>query len=89
MNQMVKFGKSAASWAHRQVQKVKGAALALVGVGASMVVGAKQAMAQTATLASTATSKLTSAEGDITSILVILIGVVFLFVLYGLIKKAK
>ncbi|MCC8363256.1 major capsid protein [Lysobacter sp. A6] len=74
---------------HQGVQKMKGAALALVGVVGTSMVATKQAMAQTATLTSAATGKLTSAETDITSILVILVGVVFLFVLYSLIKKAK
>ena len=68
-----------------QVRAFAGKAAAVVGG----MFAAGAAMAQTATPTSAATGKLTSAESDITSILVILVGVVFLFVLYSLIKKAK
>lgn len=68
-----------------KARKVAGKAAAVVG-GAFGAVGSALA---TPTLAGEATAALNTAESDITGILIILVGVVFLFVLYSLIKRAK
>lgn len=74
--------------ANKALEMVKGAALAVVAMGAMALGGVQEAMA-TPTLAGEATAALNTAESDITGILIILVGVVFLFVLYSLIKRAK
>lgn len=62
---------------------------AKVTAGAGAMVASGMAMAQDADLAATATSALNGAKSGINGILVILVGVVFLYVLYKLIKKAS
>lgn len=89
MNKLVKFGGHVAALFHNISQKAQALVLAAAVGLAAMVGNVEQAYATPTTLTGAATSKLTSAESDITSILIILVGVIFLFVLYALIKKAK
>lgn len=95
-NLSTRFNRAGAAIARRAsalVARSRGAAFALVGttaVGASMLAApAAHASGGGSGLGATMLTKLAGIEGDVSSILVILVGVIALFILYGLIKKAR
>lgn len=59
-----------------------------IGVAASALAASGAASAQDG-LGATALAQITTLNADVKAILVILVGVVFLFVLYSFIKRAK
>lgn len=85
----VAAGKAVA-FGHKIANKARGAALALVGAPILAVSAMSDAHATGGGgLGAQMISKLTGLESDVQAILVILVGVIALFILYSMIKKAR
>lgn len=82
MNRVKSFYRSAKEVAQNAGKK------AAVVLGAT-VAGTQMAMAQAVDLGAAATTELSGAKATVGGILLILVGIAFLFVLYHLIKRAK
>lgn len=89
-NAVVIAARKAADFGHKAVQKARGAAFAVVGATTLAFVGTGNAHAGGGdSLGASMLAKLTGVEGDVQAILVILVGVIALFILYSMIKKAR
>lgn len=90
MNRIKAFAASAVARVKRSALSAKNFALGAVGAAsaAGMAAMSSPAMASP-TLGAEALSKITGLESQVQAILMILVGVVFLFVLFAYIKRAK
>lgn len=68
--------------------KLRNATAPLLG-GVAAMVAAPAAFAGGDGLGATMLAKLTGVEGDVKSVLIVLVGVIALFILYAMIKRAR
>lgn len=81
--------RKAADFGRKAVNKARGAAFAVVGATTVALSGVGNAHASGDSLGAQMLGKLTGVEGDVEAILAILVGVIALFILYSMIKKAR
>lgn len=84
-----KFGRRAVEAVKATAQNAKQYAVGALTLGGASMVASTNAHATGTGLADTALAAISGLESDVQAILVILVGVVFLFVLYNMIKKAR
>ncbi|MEI2429947.1 hypothetical protein RDV84_19290 [Lysobacter yananisis] len=76
-----RYGATLSTFARKHAAKI--------GVGTTALAVSGAASAQDSGIGAAALAAIGGLNGDVKAILVILVGVVFMFVLYGFIKRAK